>query len=233
MSCIKTVTRKINTMKRLSTFFLAIGLASLIGCSDVNFKQVEDNPIQVKELFSFNFENNSEGFVAHRSGDYTEGTPVTNAKDATDPRCGILFRGKTEDFTVWKGYDFKGNNTQFMGLDMGSCKGVFTSVVETNFELQSDLNQGKAKLEFKYYMPGNFTGWGNKYKFNVYISKKGSINLEDAVAKFEVSENPQGWVDFSKDVAVALKAGSYKLLVQIVGSSAAIDDIKLVETTTN
>ncbi len=70
--------------------------------------------------------------------------------------------------------------------------------------------------------------------FNVYIDKadadySSGRKLEDALVKLAVKVNQKGWVDFSEDISVDLPAEKYKLIIQMIGSSAAIDDIRLIE----
>ncbi|CAM1341701.1 hypothetical protein [Tenacibaculum amylolyticum] len=219
-------------MKKLP-IVLGLCVATLTSCVESNLEPIQDEQNSERVVFNFDFENGNHNFVSHASGDFTENKPVIDLVQANN-RCGTLFRGKTEDFTAWKGYDFKGNDTQFLGLDMGGCEGFFNGVVTTSFTVAEELPEGKAKLKFKYYMPGDFTGWESGYYFNVYIeSKEANSNndrsLENALVKFAVQENQDGWVDFSSIVPISLRQGEYNLVVQIIGSSAAIDDIMLVE----
>ncbi len=222
-------------MKKI-TLIVALSLNLLIGCSDEEnvVSNQQDQQTEEKTVFKFDFENGTENFKANSFGDVTQGKPVINLVDEKDSKCGTLYRGKTADFTEWKGYDFKGNDTQFLGLDMGACLGFFEGVVETDFEIKRTLVEGKAKLAFKYYMPGDFTGWNSGYFFNVYIDKadadySNGRKLEDAFVKLAVKVNQKGWVDFSEDISVDLLADKYKLIIQMIGSSAAIDDIRLIE----
>lgn len=219
-------------MKSIHKLFFGASLLLFASCSETNLQPVQQS--QEKVVLNLDFESGAEGFVVNKFGDHVAGKAVINLKDEKSSKCGTLYRGKTADFTVWKGYDFKGNDTQFMGLDMGACKGVFRAVVETKFQLQSALSKGKAKLKFKYYMPGDFTGWKSGYYFNVYLEEKNpdynnGDSLDNTLQKFVVKVNPNGWVNFSEDLAIDLAAGEYKLLVEIFGSSAAIDNIQLVE----
>lgn len=226
-------------MKKVSVLLTVLGFGILISCNDNNEligDQNNDNQNQEQEktFFKLDFENNSEAFVTNAFGDHVVGEPVIDLVQVQNNTCGTLYRGKTEDFTQWKGYDFKGNNTQFLGLDMGACKGYFDAVVETNIKIKTSISKGAAKMAFKYYMPGDFTGWNSGYFFNVYLDKKNADyengdSLQNALQQFKVNINPDGWVDFSENLAVDLPAGEYKIIVQIIGSSAAIDDIRLID----
>ena len=237
-------------MKQFRTLFLGISLAVFFGCADTSFEGLpdeqgeenqggQDNQTEGRTIFAIDFENDAAGFVVNQFGDHVEGSPVIHINEEQESKCGTLFIGKSEDFTEWNGYDFQGNDTQFMGLDMGACGGFFEAVVETEFVLEESLSVERAKLEFKYYMPGNFTGWGDPYLFNVIIEREETDNngsqgsdygnFANAFIQFEVEENQDGWVNFSRVLPVDVPAGKYKLIVEIIGSSAAIDDIKLTD----
>ncbi len=226
-------------MKKVNVLLTILGFGILMSCNDNNEligdqNNGDQNQEQEKTFFKLDFENDSEAFVVNAFGNHVLGKPVIDLNQEQGSKCGTLYRGKTEDFTKWKGYDFKGNNTQFLGLDMGACKGYFDAVVETNIKIENSITRGKAKMAFKYYMPGDFTGWNSGYFFNVYIDEKDADygngdSLQNTLQQFKVKVNPNGWVDFSEDLAVDLPAGEYKIIVQIIGSSAAIDDIRLID----
>ncbi|WP_075340458.1 hypothetical protein [Tenacibaculum agarivorans] len=238
-------------MKHIQTLVFGLSLAFFMSCADAEFTPIEDEQSnqdqqggndqndQEELIFAFDFEQGNEDFVTHSSGDFPANEPV-NDRGQVDNTCGTLFRGKTEDFTPWRGYDFKGNETNFMGLDMGACEGFFEAVVETSFYLEESLEQGEATLSFKYYMPGNFTGWDNSYIMNVIIEYANSNNdfsndpnFEDVLVRFSPEVNQDGWVDFSEVIPTSIDAGEYSVIVRIVGASAAIDDIKLTKPVGN
>ncbi|SNR17597.1 hypothetical protein [Tenacibaculum jejuense] len=223
-------------MKQFRTLFLGISLAVFVSCVDSELTPIEnEQPNQEQLIFKLDFEEGNENFITHAIGDFPENEPVID-RGQTEDTCGTLFRGQTEDFTEWKGYDFKGNDTNFMGLDMGSCGGFFEAVVKTDFFLEEGLNQGEGKLSFRYYMPGDFTEWeNNNYTLNVIIEHANSNNdfsndpdFIDVLVRFSAEINQDGWVDFSGIIPTSIDAGEYSVIVRIVGSSAAIDDITLV-----
>ncbi len=185
-------------------------------------------------IVKFDFEDGNEGFVGHYLGDAIEDEVVTDL-DGIDNTCGKLYRGESSDFGEWKGYDFKGNDTHFLGLDMGRCGGYFDAAVKTQFIINKDLAKEKTKIKFKYYMPGDFTDWGNNtYEVNIYIEKSDEqYSGEDSefkyLEKFKASVDEKGWVAYAKNLSNDLPQGAYNLVVEIVGSSAAVDDIRLVE----
>ncbi|WP_299618447.1 hypothetical protein [uncultured Tenacibaculum sp.] len=224
-------------MKQFRTLFLGISLAMFVSCIDSELTPIEGEQSNEEQLiFALDFEDGNENFITHAIGDFPANEPVMDRGQAQNT-CGTLFRGKSEDFTEWKGYDFKGNDTNFMGLDMGSCGGFFEAVVKTDFFLEEGLNQGEGKLSFKYYMPGDFTEWeNNSYILDVIIEHANSNNdfsndpdFVDVLVKFSAEVNQDGWVDFSEVIPTSIDAGEYSVIIRIVGASAAIDDIKLVK----
>lgn len=213
-------------MKKI-TLSLVLGFGLLMSCSEVNEPVVN----QEKTIFNLDFENDNEGFTSLVDG------PVISINKKEFNSCGALYIGGNKDFTSWNGYDFKGNKTRFLGLDMGGCLGYFGTSTQVKFQILEALPQGEAKITFKYYMPGNFTGWGNDYVLNVYIEKGGIVypnanNDIESLMKFEAKINQNGWVDFSEDIPADLPSGEYNLVVEMIGSSAAIDDIKLIKKET-
>ena len=225
-------------MKQFRTLFLGISLAVFVSCVDTEFTPIDEDGQSGQEqlIFALDFEDGNENFRTHAAGDSPENEPVID-RGQKENTCGTLFRGKTEDFTIWKGYDFKGNDTNFMGLDMGSCEGFFEAVVKTDFFLEEDLGQGEGKLSFKYYMPGDFTEWeNNSYVLNVIIEHANSNNdfsndpdFIDVLVRFSAEVNQDGWVDFSEIIPTSIDAGEYSVIIRMVGASAAIDDITLVK----
>lgn len=242
---------KIIKMKTITRTLAILTLAFLVSCIDEENVSIDPQNDQNNEstVFKLDFEDFDENLKTHYFGGVTKDREVYELVQASN-RCGSLFLGKTEDFTEWKGYDFKGNDTRFLGLDMGGCEDFFEGVVKTKFTLKEKLSKDRASMKFKYYMPSDFTGWGNNiYEVNVYVERgdivygdngvvtffNGNQEVEkevsgiEYVVKFKAEINQNGWVDFSESLSEDLPAGDYNLVVQIIGSSAAIDDIRIVE----
>lgn len=211
----------------------------LFSCSETSIEQIGGLNLEEEEkvIVNLDFEEGTEGFITNIFGDNIPRRPIITGTSGMN-RCGALFKGKAAEFTEWKGYNFKGNDTNFMGLDMGYCKGFYRAVVETDFEIDTPISKNDFTFNFKYYMPGDFTGWMyNQYDLNVYLDAgdakysymAGGDTLNDTLQTFRATINPSGWVEFSEDLLVDLPAGKYKILVEMVGASAAIDDIQIVE----
>ena len=206
-------------MKKYFLGLLIISTLSIVSC-DNDENSIAPSPASTA-VVSFDFEDDNEGFVNTGLGD-----AVKDAKDEAN-RCGSLYRGKKGEFSNWNGYTFEGNSSNFLALDMGACKGVFSAKVEKDFELTSQLEASKTSLKFKYYKPGNFTGWStDDYAFKVIIHKE-SEDISKALITQELPIDSKGWVDFSKNIPTDLEAGKYTLVVWMEDATAAIDDIQL------
>jgi hypothetical protein len=209
---------------------------SMLACSrsdkneEPTLKQEEGENV----IFNLSFENGNESFFTTRNGNNPRyrlsPIPLSPIKKVTVDKfnCGQLYIGSSDEFTSWKGYDFQGNNSTFLGLNMGACKGTFTAGATRKFTLKQPLTKTKATLEFNYYMPGDYTGWkDNDYSFKIYIYKVDQ--LEKPHIFFYPKINKKGWVKYSRKVARDLPVGDYYLLVQMANGSMGIDDIKLLK----
>ncbi len=218
---------KILKMKKINLLgAVALAVMILVSCSNDEIVNPDSEDNNKLELFKYSFEKSNEGFLTAKESDYTANTPVVNLS-ADKNHCGRLFTGTSKTFTTWKGYNFKGNDTRFLGLNMGNCKGVFNGVAKKSFKISNSLLKGKGRITFNYYRPGDFTGWG--YVFKVYISKKEEKEpFKNSIVQLEPRIESSGWISYAKDLNVDLKSGDYTLYIHMVGA-AAIDDISLIE----
>ena len=67
----------------------------------------------------------------------------------TDSRCAKIYRGKATEFTKWEGYDFSGNTSQFIGYDMGRCRGFSDGTIHSDFTLEKLFPKNELKFKFK------------------------------------------------------------------------------------
>lgn len=206
----------------------------LASCSDDDKNPEDASEGKENEVFNLSFESGNESFYTTSDSNNPryplspkQLKPLENVTSDNN-NCGNLFIGTSDEFTLWNEYDFRGNNTTFLGLNMGACKGTFTAGASRKFTLTEPLRKVDTALKFKYYMPGDFTGWeDNDYSFKVYIFEES--NLEKAHIVFHPKINDTGWVEYSRKIARDMPVGNYYLMVQMANGSMAIDDIKLVK----
>ncbi|WP_442265028.1 hypothetical protein ACSIGC_11845 [Tenacibaculum sp. ZS6-P6] len=215
-------------MKKVNVLLVLVSLALFFSCSDTSLEPIES---EEKIVFLFDFEDDSEGFIGHSTiTGHPTNAPVTDAKDDMGSRCSRLYRAQKEDFSPWKGYDFNGNSTFFMGIDKGACEDPFKGIVATNFKLESDLIKEKSRVEFKYYMPDETTGLNLETNRLDVILERIDPNVPsfpERTIRFRPAVNSEGWIQFSENLPKDLIAGNYRLVVLMAGV-VAIDDISLI-----
>ncbi|CAL2083511.1 hypothetical protein [Tenacibaculum sp. 190524A02b] len=219
-------------MKKLIFLAMLNGGLLFTSCSnDENMLQTQDASTATtsteKELVLYDFERNGNGFY-FTTTDGKKGIKNLSSLDAGDGRCGRIYRGKVNEFTKWKAYDFSGNETNFIGYDMGKCGGVSDGFAHRNFSLSKDYKKGSLKIAFKYYKPGDFTGW-DSYYFDIYISKRNESDvLKNHIIKIDPKEHKGGWISYKENLTKDLPKGRYTLTIR-AGGSSAIDDIAFIE----
>ena len=220
-------------MKKLPLLFTLVTMFAIIGCSSDDATATNNNNTPTgKSLFKFNFETGNDGFYEYQ---YGSGIPVKSGmKDiptaAGSTTCGHIYRGKSSEFSKWKGFDFEGNSTYFIGYDMGRCGGYSKGITHRDITFEKDYEKNKLKLQFKYYKPGDLAGLGN-YFMDVYIAKKGESNpTENHLLKIQPKIDPSGWVTYSEFITTKIPKGEYQLIVHGANAgSFGVDDIELIE----
>lgn len=223
-------------MKKIIISTLVLSGLLLSSCSNDDQIKIPDNGnnTATKAIVTFDFEKAKQFYlpVKDAAGKVTK-QPIKNMSElkAGDSGCGRMHRGKAGEFKKWKGYDFSANKTTFVGYDMGRCGGVSEGKSFGDFEFKKNYGKGELKLRFKYYKPGDLTGWTG-YFLDVYLTKEGEENpTKKYLVKVTPKVNKAGWVVHDQVLDVAFPKGKYAVVIAGGGAgSVGIDDIQLYPT---
>ncbi|MCF2875893.1 MULTISPECIES: PKD domain-containing protein [unclassified Tenacibaculum] len=162
-----------------------------------------------KVLYGFTFEENVEDFANAK-----------NAVEKIDKYC----RGKRGDFPAYNSLVYSGNDTSFMGINMGEIGGYFATEATKTFKLSKTFEVNKLGVQFSSQV---IEPWGDITSIEVEL--KSASGAEVISLDVNKSTTTSSWEILNGTIAKELVAGDYTITVKHAGGMTAIDDIYIYE----
>ena len=162
-----------------------------------------------KVLYGFTFEENVEGFANAK-----------NAVEKIDKYC----RGKKGDFPAYNSLVYNGNDTNFMGINMGEIGGYFATEATKIFKLTKTFAANTLGVQFSSQV---IEPWGSNT--NIEVILKSTSGGEVISLEVKKSTTTSSWEILNATIAKEVLAGDYTITVKHAGGMTAIDDIYIYE----